>query len=192
MSADDTATMTAWLHAWASGDEAAGQKVLRRVYDQLRSLARQHLAKERCDHTLQPTELVHEAFLRMVDAREVRYQDRQHFFALASLAMRRILVDHARSRQRQKRGGQAVTVCLDEANEPTAISAPDVLAVDDALNRLAELDPQQARFVELRFFGGLSLQEAGTVLGWSRPTASRRWRVVRAWLYQQLSAEPSP
>lgn len=157
------------------------------VYNELRRVAGRYMRGERPDHTLQPTALVHEAYLRLVGQREVAWQNRSHFFAVASRLMRNILVDHARARQAHKRGGQDQKVTFDEALERAGGESTDLLALDEALTHLAERDPRQARMVELRFFGGLSEKEAAEVLGISVRTVKRDWAVARAWLYREIS-----
>ena len=173
---------------WRSGDDAALHRLLPLVYEELRRTARRHLRNERPDHTLQTTALIHEAYLRLMnqDAAEVR--DRCHFVALTSHLMRQILVDHARARLAQKRdGGCRITLAEDLAvAEPG--SEIDVLAVDDALARLATLDPQQARVVELRYFGGLSIREISEALGISEATVKREWATARAWLHREIES----
>jgi RNA polymerase sigma-70 factor (ECF subfamily) len=159
------------------------------VYDRLHSLARRHMAAERAGHTLQPTALVHEAYLKLADQREARIANRTQFLAIASQAMRRILVDHARARSAEKRGGGLTLVTL-RTDIPGEERELDVLRLDEALDRLAELDPRQARLVELRFFGGLEIEEAAEALGTSRTTAIRDWRLARAWLAHELRDDP--
>lgn len=197
--------VTQLLLRWRAGDSTALDALMPLVYDQLRSLARRHLSRERSSHTLQRTALVHEAFVRMVDQTQVDWTSRGQFLAVASQMMRRILVDHARRRSAAKRGGGAQHVDLDAvlANEdsaddrsPGAHALPtppdadevDLEAVHEALERLEQLDPKQGRLVELRFFGGLSIQDASAVLGVSPATAKREWASARAWLQRELTA----
>jgi RNA polymerase sigma-70 factor, ECF subfamily len=159
------------------------------VYDHLRKLAAVHFRRERGDHTLQPTALVHEAYVRLVDQRAVRWQNRAHFIGIAAHLMRRILIDHARSRDALKRGGAYEKVLLDELLEPPApdgSASIDVLALDEALTRLTEIDPQQGRIVELRFFGGLTVEETATVLEISPATVKRDWRLAKVWLHREM------
>jgi RNA polymerase sigma factor (TIGR02999 family) len=159
------------------------------VYSELRRLASRYLRRERSDHTLQSTALVHEAFLRMVDQKSVRWQNRAHFFGIAAQWIRRILVDHARSRQALKRGASPFLLSLDEAIAASQQRSVDLVALDDALGGLARLDPQQARIVELRFFAGLTVEEAAEVLRVSPATVKRDWTAAKAWLYREMSGK---
>ncbi len=183
----DPQRITELLGAWSDGDGEAYASLMPLVYAELHRRAARFLRQERSDHTLQPTALVHEAYLRMLGQREMRLQDRAHFFALAARMMRRVLLDHARKRGTEKRGGRVVEISLEEAPEPSAEPGVDVLVLDDALTRLAAFDPQGASVVELRFFGGLSIEETAAVLGSSAATVTRRWRAARAWLYAELA-----
>lgn len=172
------------------GDSHVLDELLPLIYNELRTLARQYLRRERPDHTLQPTALVHEAYLRLVSDREVRWQNRAQFFGVAANVMRRVLVDHARRSGADKRGGGAEKLPLDEG-VLAAASAPEVkpaqlLALDEALGKLAGFDPDKARVVELRFFGGLSVEEAAEVLKVSPTTIKREWRVAKLWLHEQV------
>jgi RNA polymerase sigma factor (TIGR02999 family) len=177
--------ITRLLDAWGGGDRAALDQLLPLVHAELRKLAARRLARERPGHTLQPTALVNEAFLRLFRASPVRWESRAHFFGVAARLMRQVLVDHVRVRQAAKRGGGLARVSLDEAmNVPDATRA--VLTVDEALTTLARIDARQASIAELRIFGGLNLEEAGAVLGVSPATVSRDWRVARAWLAREL------
>lgn len=182
-------TVTALLRAWSQGEASALEELMPIVYAELRRRAAGYLRRERRDHTLEPTALVHEAFLRLLDQRQVDWQSRTHFVAVAASTMRRVLVDHARHRQRAKRGGG--TLCR-VTLEPELAAAPasdvDIVALDQALEQLQQLDAQQARLVELRFFGGLSGEEAAQVIGVSESTAKRDWRSARAFLLQRLKA----
>jgi RNA polymerase sigma-70 factor, ECF subfamily len=188
MVGDDGADITASLVGLSNGDENAADRLLPLVYDELRRLAAGFMRRERrVDHTLQPTALVHEAYLRLIDQSRVDWRNRAHFCAMASEMMRRILVDHARRHYAQKRGGAEMQIALDEAVSFPQESEADVLAIDDALFDLAQLDAQQSRIVELRFFGGLTLDETAEVLGISRSTVQREWNMAKAWLYNQLS-----
>jgi RNA polymerase sigma factor (TIGR02999 family) len=175
------------LHAWERGDEEARDRLFVLVYDDLRRRAGSYLRLEREEHTLQPTALVNEVYLRMTGGTPLAWQNRSHFFAVASSMMRRILVDHARQRQAQRRGGGLRTVALDEATLPEIEAGVDVLALDAALDRLAGLDLRQSRVVELRYFGGLSVEETAQVLGVSTPTVKRDWATARAWLYREIA-----
>jgi len=186
--------ITRLLHAWRGGDAAARDALVPLVYDELRALAARYLSRESPGHTLQPTALVNEAYLRLAGSAEVNWQDRKHFFAIAARIMRRVLVDHARHRSRLKRGGAAPLLELDtQGPEADAgVDPVDMIALDRSLTQLEALDPQQARVVELRFYGGLTLEETADVLGISTGTVKRNWSVARAWLYRQLSGETPP
>jgi RNA polymerase sigma factor (TIGR02999 family) len=178
--------VTRLLLAWSDGDPAARDALLPLVYPELRRVARQRLRHERPGHTLQPTALVHEAYMKLVGLRRMRWQDRAHFFAVASRLMRRILVDHARRRAAAKRGGgrSALTLRGGEGGSPE--TELDLLALDEALARLAVLDPRQERLTDLRFFAGLDVEETAEVLGVSPATVKREWRTAKAWLYREL------
>lgn len=178
--------VTSLLVASSNGDQEALNKLLPLVYDELRHLADRYLHRERADHTLQATALVHEAYLRLIDQR-VSWANRAHFFGVAAEMMRRILIDHARSRQAAKRGSGGIKISLDDVLDLTDERAADLIALDDALKALAEFDPQKAKVVELRFFGGLSIEETAAVLGLGTATITRQWRLAKAWLYHQLS-----
>ena len=169
------------------GDDGALGELLPLVYAELRRLAAGYLRRERPGHTLQPTALVNEAYLRLVDQTQVRWQNRAHFLGVAAQMMRRILVDHVRGQRAEKRGGEIQKLSLDENIDVSGERAADLVALDEALKRLAELDPQKSRIVELRFFGGLSVEETAEVLGVSAPTVKRQWRMAKAWLYGQVS-----
>ncbi len=184
--ADLREDVTLVLEQMRKGDKNAADKLLPLVYDEFRALARHYLAQERANHTLQPTALVHEAYMKLVDQTRVDWQGRSHFFAVAAQAMRRILVDHARSRQRDKRGGGRARVVLDEAVALSPQKDEDVLALDECLERLAALDARQAKVVELRFFGGLSVEEVAEALGVSKRTVEGDWTFARAWLSREL------
>ena len=182
--------VTELLVAWTKGDEAAGAPLMDAVYDELRRMARVHLRRERRDHSLSGTALVHEAYVKLVDQRRVRWQSRAHFFAVAARVMRRLLVDHARARDAQKRGRSFLTTELgaDVAVDPPGI---DLLALDDALEKLMALDERKARLVELRFFGGLTVEETAEVLDIAPITVKRDWALARTWLYRELQREAS-
>ena len=175
------------LRAWSGGDSRALDQLTPIVYDELRRLARHYLRRERRDHSLQTTALVHEAYLRLVDHTRMEWQDRAHFFAVSAQVMRRILVDHAR-RRNVKRGQGLRRVSLDEATMIGGERPTDLAALDDALTALAERDPRKAQVVEMRFFGGLSVEESAEVLGVSPVTVMRDWRTAKAWLYRELSS----
>lgn len=181
--------VTALLIAWSNGDERARDQLLPLVYDELREIAHRYLSRERRDHTLQTTALVHEAYLRLIDRRAVQWQNRAHFFGVAAQLMRRILIDYARSHQTAKRGQGAVKLSLDDAVNVADERAGVLLAVDEALDRLAQFDQTKSRVVELKFFGGLTVEETAEALGLSVPTIVRQWRLAKAWLYQELSKE---
>ncbi len=179
----DVATLLGELDV---GDDKAVAELVVLLYSELRSLASRYLRRERSDHTLQTTALVHEAYLRLTDQREVRWKNKEQFLGVAAQLMRRILVDYSRGHGAQKRGKGFEKVFLDEAANISVGKAADVIALDDALNRLAEFDPQQAHLVELRFFGGLSNEEAAGALGVSRTTVKRNWNLAKAWLAREL------
>jgi RNA polymerase sigma factor (TIGR02999 family) len=178
--------VTLLLSALTRGDDGAASKLIPVVYDELRRLAGSYMRRERVDHTLQATALVHEAYLKLIEQRSVNWQSRAHFFGIAAQLMRRILIDHARGHSRQKRGGEQKKVSLDGAFVFSGQQADELLAVDDSLNQLAKIDARQAKVVELRFFGGLSVEEAAEVLGVSPKTVKRDWSVAKAWLYADL------
>jgi RNA polymerase sigma factor (TIGR02999 family) len=178
--------VTELLVAWSKGDERALDALTPLVYDELRRLARSYMRQERAGHTLQSTALVHEAFLRLVDQR-VKWNSRAHFFGIAAQMMRRILVDHAKAQSAAKRGAGAVRIELEEGLATAPNRDVDLLALDEALERLTKVDPQRSRIVELRFFGGLSNEESAEVLGVSPATIQRQWAGARAWLFHELS-----
>jgi RNA polymerase sigma factor (TIGR02999 family) len=177
---------TRMLIDWSNGNREAAAGLMPLVYDELRRLARSYLQRERADHTLQATGLVHEAYLRLVDQKTTTWQNRAHFFGVAAQLMRRILVDHARRHRTAKRGGDATKVEFDEALAPSASRSLDVIALDDALQDLAKLNPQHSQIVELRFFGGMTTDEVAEVLDVSPRTVQREWRMARAWLRRQI------
>ena len=178
--------VTELLVRWRGGDQAALDSLMPLVYNELRRLAQYHLHRERREHTLQSTALVHEAYVRLI-GQNVQWQDRAHFFGIASRLMRQILVEHARSHQAEKRGGDACRIALDEIGEVAGRVDVDLVMLDDALKNLAEMDPQQSRIVELRFFAGLSIDDTSEVLGISPATVSREWTCARAWLHREIS-----
>ena len=186
--AEESTDTTQLLHAWAGGDREALQQLAPRVYRELRKMAAHFLQKERLGYTLQSAELVHEVYLRLVDANQVNWQDRAHFFAIAATLMRRILVDRARRRATEKRGAKGQMLSLDAALDVYAVRAREMIALDDALNALAQVDPRRARIVELRFFAGLSLEETAEVVKLSSDTVARDWKLARAWLLTELRA----
>ncbi len=179
--------ITAMLLAWNRGDEQARDQLMPVIYDELRRMARGHLRRERPGHTLQPTALVNEAYLRLVDQSQVNWQNRAHFFGAAARLMRQILVNHAEARQAAKRGGEAERVSLADAELPAAEQEDDLIALDQALRRLEQLDPRQTRIVEMRYFSGLSIEEIAEALGVSPATVKREWSAARAWLRRELS-----
>lgn len=185
--------VTTLLARWSSGDAGALEQLTPIVYDELRRIARRHLARERKDHTLQSTALVHEAYLRLIGGSGSEYQNRQHFFAVAAQVIRRVLVDHARAVNAAKRGGGAQKIVLEDQPEASAPAenVAEVLALHEALERLAAFDPQQARIVELRYFAGLSIEETAEVIGVSPATVKRDWVMARAWLARELKGGSS-
>jgi RNA polymerase sigma factor (TIGR02999 family) len=180
--------ITKLLVRMKDGDRAAAAaKLMPLVYDEFRALAARHLRRERANHTLQPTALVHEAYLKLIDQTRVDWQGRTHFFAVGAQAIRRILVDHARQKKRQKRGGGAGRVALDESVALAPQREEEILALDEALERLTKLDKRQAQVVEMRFFAGMSVEEVAEVLGVSKRTVEGDWTMARAWLMRELS-----
>lgn len=186
MSADSSQPVSESLMRWRGGDQEALHALLPRVYDELRRIAHHHLQAERAGHTLQSTALVHEAFLRLVDQEPLRLDNRAHFFAVASHLMRQILVDYARKHSAGKRGANHLTLSLDEAIAVSTRRELRLVALDDALKVLAGLDQRQSHIFELRFFGGLSIDETSQVLGVSPATVTREWTAARAWLYREM------
>ena len=189
VSAPPRQEVTQVLVDWNKGDQNAPDRLMPLVYEELRKLARNYLQRERSDHTLQATGLVHEAYLRLVDQDSMSWQNRAHFFAVAAQVMRRILVDHARSHRAEKRGGDREKIAFDEALAPSDEKAVDLIALDDALQDLGRFDPRQSRIVELRFFGGLTNEEIGEVLEISPRTIKREWRLAKAWLRREIKGE---
>lgn len=184
--------MTQLLVAWSKGDREALEELIPVVYAELRRIAARHFRHERPGHTLQATGLVHEAYLKLIDQQRVRWQNRAQFFGVAAQVMRRILVDHARTRDAAKRGGGVSPVTLVDAAGGVPPRGADVVALDDALTRLASIYPEQGRLVELRFFGGLTIEETGEAMGISPATVKRQWMVARAWLLRDLTSEDKP
>jgi RNA polymerase sigma factor (TIGR02999 family) len=185
-------SVTELLARWSNGDVSARDALVPLVYDELRRIARRCLASQSSSHTLQPTALVHEAYLRLARRDSFDWQNRAHFFAMAAQMMRQILVDHARKQAASKRGANPVTVVIDESMAVPKAPSLDLLALDDALQRLALLDPRQSRIVELRFFGGLSIEETSEVVKISPATAKREWATARLWLHQAMSNGSGP
>ena len=182
-----THEVTQLLIDWSNGDRAALDRLIPVVEEELRRLAHRYMSRERAGHTLQTTALVNEAFVRLVNRKNVHWQNRAHFFGIAAQLMRTILVDHARSHASAKRGGGANKLELDEAMVVSQQKASEVLALDDALKQLALIDPQQSRIVELRFFGGLTVEETAEVMHLSPATIKREWSTAKAWLYRELA-----
>lgn len=184
----NTHDITRILRLWSEGDRAALDELIPLVYDELRRQAARYLRRERVNHTLQPTALINEAYLKLIDQRGVTWQNRAHFFAIAAQAMRRILVDHARGKHSEKRGGDEEELPLEEAlTVATDERDTDLIALDEALTRLEKRDKQQARIVELRYFSGLSLEETAEALNISRTTAARDWAMAKGWLHRELT-----
>jgi RNA polymerase sigma factor (TIGR02999 family) len=183
--------ITELLASYGRGDKESLDQLMPIVYEELRRQAARYLRREQAGHTLQTTALIHEAYVRLVDQRNMQWQNRAHFFGIAAQMMRRILVDHARSKKRAKRGGSEVRVSLDEATVAVKGQDLDVVALDEALQRLAEIDEQQSRVVELRFFSGLSVEETAEVMGISKSTVKRDWSMAKAWLHRELSGDIS-
>lgn len=182
---------TELLTAWRAGDDAARERMLPMVYDELRRLAAGYLRRERHGHTLQPTALVHEAYVRLIDQRQVDWSNRAQFIGLAAVMMRRVLVNHARDRVAAKRGGEAERVPLTVVGEHAGGPDVDVIALHEALDRLEATDERKSRIVELRFFGGLTMDEIAEVLGVSKATVEREWKFARAWLYRAVTGTDS-
>jgi RNA polymerase sigma factor (TIGR02999 family) len=182
-----TQNVTTLLLDWSRGDKAALDQLIPIVYDELRRQAARYLRRERVGHTLQTTALIHEAYIRLVDQRNVRWQNRAHFYGIAAQLMRRILVDHARSKGRAKRGGSDIRVSLEDSTVVTNSQDLDIVALDQALERLAIIDPQQAKIVELRFFSGLTVEETAEVLSISPATVKREWSMAKAWLHREIN-----
>ena len=180
-------TPTALLLAWSRGEDKALEQLVPLVHDELKRLARRHMAHERPDHTLQASALVNEAYLRLIDLKQMQWQNRAHFFAMSPRVMRRILVDFARAKRNEKRGGGVPKVTLDEALLPPQGTDPDLLSLDDALRALAAVHPRKSDVVELRYFGGLSLEETAEALHVSVDTVKRDWRFAKLWLLRELA-----
>ena len=188
--------ITAMLRAWGAGEHEATEELIRAVYRELRLQARYQLRRERANHTLQTSALINEVYIKLVEQRSVKWENRGHFFALAAKLMRRILVDHAKTRHRIKRGGAEENIALDDALRTIAVAAPDenvvdLIALDEALEALAKIDEQQVQIVELRYFSGLNVEETADVLNISTATVKRDWAVARAWLRHELTRTES-
>ncbi len=183
---------TELLRAWSQGDESARERLIPLLYGELHRLARRYMRQERPDHTLRATALVNEAYLRLIEVNRVEWRNRTHFLALAAQMMRRILIEFARSRDRQKRGGDAVRVNIDDLGELPKLQEPNLVALSDALGALAIVDARMSQVVELRFFGGLSVEETADVLDVSAETVMRDWKTAKAWLLRELRRPKSP
>jgi RNA polymerase sigma factor (TIGR02999 family) len=187
---EQRADVTQMLLDWSQGDEASLERLMPVVYDELKRLARIQMGRERSDHTLQPTAVVHEAYFRLVDAQRIAWRDRAHFFAVASRLIRRVLVDHARRHRADKRGAGVAHLTIDDVPPVGEVRADEIVALDEALKSLEELDPRQGRVVEMRYFGGLTIEETAAVLKISPATVKREWSVASAWLRRELAAAP--
>jgi RNA polymerase sigma factor (TIGR02999 family) len=192
MTRDASADATGLLLAWSQGDSGALDRLVPLVHSELHRLAVAYMRRERADHTLQPTALVNEAYLRLMDVTRIQWNDRAHFLAVAAQTMRRILVDFSRQRHSQKRGGDLVQLSLDEAPDVGPEPAVDLVALNDALSTLASFDPRMSQVVELRFFGGLTVEETATVLDVSPETVMRDWKTAKAWLLRELAGPKGP
>ncbi len=181
--------VTQLLLGWSNGDKEALDKLVPLVYDELRRQAARYLRRERVGHTLQTTALINEAYLRLIDQKNVHWQNRAHFFGIAAQLMRRILVDHARTKKRAKRGGSDLRVSFSEATLKAKDQELDIVALDEALERLAEIDEQQSKIVELRFFSGLTVEETAEVLSISAATVKRDWSMAKAWLHREMTGD---
>ena len=187
MSANRTEEISLILKSWNDGNRQSADELMAAVYEELHRIAAQYLRRERSDHTLQPTALVHEAYLKIVDISDIAWQDCAHFFAVASNVMRRILVDYARARETEKRGGEFQRIALEDAISFSGDKSDvDLLALDEALKQLATFDEQQSRIVEMRFFGGLTIEETAEVLSISPATVKREWTMAKSWLYRKM------
>lgn len=190
--ASEDREVTRLLADWQNGDRSALDRLMPVVYEELRRIAARHFHSERPGHTLQPTALVHEAYLRLTGETRIHWRGRAHFFGVAATLIRNILVDHARSQKAAKRGGSASRLPFEEAFAVPTDNAPTILAVDDALQALAKIDPQQSRIVELRYFAGLTIDETASLLGVSPSTVKREWILAKAWIFRALSESPAP
>lgn len=189
MSDPQSDEVTGILHEWGGGDKDAAERLFPLVYDELKRRARGYLSRERNDHTLQPTALVHEAYLRLVDQTVLKAENRTHFFGIAARLMRQILVDYARQKNAEKRGGNAHRLSLDEVDSPLEETAGDILALDEALGRLEAIDPRKCKVVEMRYFGGMREDEIADVLGVTEKTIRRDWQFAKLWLFRDLSRD---
>lgn len=189
METDQSKEVTVFLKAWSGGNREAADRLMTLVYKEMRKLAASYIKNQRPDHTLQPTALVHEAYLKLIDTSEINWQDRAHFFAVAAQTMRNILVDHARASSADKRGGSVQKIALDEAVGFSERQDVDLIDLDEALQKLSEQDELQSRIVELRFFGGLTIEETAEVVKLSPATVKREWAMARAWLFRRMKDE---
>lgn len=178
--------VTKLLNDWSGGDKSALDKLIPLVHAELKQLARRYMKRERVNHTLQTSALINEAYLRLINQKQVQWQNRTHFFAIASQLMRRVLVDHARTRGYAKRGGAVHNISFDETAIASSERAAQLIALDEALDNLAKIDPRQSRIVEMRFFGGLSIEETAEALSLSPATIKREWNAAKAWLYKEI------
>lgn len=185
---NDSQDITEILRAWGDGKADAAEQLLPLVYKELRQLARSYMRRERADHTMSPTALVHEAYIRLVDQARVDWKNRAHFYGIAAQMMRRILIDYARAHATGKRGGVALRLSLEQVNISLEQDATDLIALDEALNKLANFDQRKSRVVELLYFGGVEYKEAAEVLSVSEKTIQRDWQMAKMWLYRELSA----
>lgn len=192
MDVTNTPSVTQLLLAWSNGDAEALEQLVPLVQAELRRIAKRYMRRERAGHLLQTSALVNEAYLRLIDWQNVQWESRTHFLGVAAQLMRRVLVDEARERNQLKRGGDALRVSLSEAEEASTERSEDLLALDDALDKLAKLDKRKSQVVELRFFGGLSLDESAEFLKISRRTVAREWDFAKTWLFRQISKNPIP
>lgn len=191
MSGERKNQVTQILHDWSGGDSEAPERLMPLVYDEMRRIARSFISRERQGHTLQPTALVNEAYLRLVDQNSVRWQSRAHFYSVAASMMRRVLIDHARTHATEKRGGGAVHLSIEDVQVPVEERAANFVAMDEALERLSQFNERGRKIVEMRFYAGMSDEEIAEVLGVSTRTVLRDWKAARVWLFRELSQNPS-
>lgn len=191
MSGERKNQVTQILHDWSGGDREAPERLMPLVYDEMRRIARSFISRERQGHTLQPTALVNEAYLRLVDQNSVSWQSRAHFYSVAASMMRRVLIDHARMRATEKRGGGAVRLSIEDVQVPIEERAANFVAMDEALERLSQFNERGRKIVEMRFYAGMSEEEIAEVLGVSTRTVLRDWKAARVWLFRELSQSPS-
>ena len=191
MSGERQNQVTQILHDWSGGDREAPERLMPLVYDEMRRIARSFISRERQGHTLQPTALVNEAYLRLVDQNSVTWQSRAHFYSVAASMMRRVLIDHARARATEKRGGGAVRLSIEDVQIPVEERAANFVAMDEALERLSQFNERGRKIVEMRFYAGMSEEEIAEVLGVSTRTVLRDWKAARVWLFRELSQNPS-